>query len=470
MAQTSEELHAALKLLKTKSRTKEKAYGFVIIPAADDGIPAMYISKNETKARNEAKLELKTAKKKQMIVGKIFWDNGQLSVLPTKRKLKLAVIDRLFKKMAKKHSSGLGSMGAALKKGANLIEEALEPAVEEEATPQTGSNSKKVIEKSMKYIQKVKELYDDLIAKHADTEEMFSDAIKQGSSNPSLISELEKLINNLETEASKFPAFEKSIAASEGKLNEIKPEKFAQFKDNLKSIATDINKSEAELDKLIAKYQNLAFGDVGEDQDITTASRVDTLLLLAQAQEKKLKALVKGIDKSQKEKRAKGKMTIAGMTSFISELNVAQKNEELGTLSDKEFSELEKKWKLLAQLALEFMLEAQGAVPSAKERREKEFKQVLLSSRMELQRFISAVLSHPIIKADFQYSYIESELRKKNIIWKYIEITDNNKKKFSELFKKENEDLYNFAKRVEKDTTFGTFKPTSIIKTYIKSI
>ena len=116
------------------------------------------------------------------------------------------------------------------------------------------------------------------------------------------------------------------------------------------------------------------------------------------------------------------------------------------------------------------MLEAQGKVPSTKERREKEFKQVLLSSRMELQRFVSAVLSHPIIKADFQYSHIEKELRKKDLNWKYLEITDQNKKGFSDLFKKQNEELYRFAKSVEKDTTFGTFKPASIIKSYIKSI
>ena len=57
---------------------------------------------------------------------------------------------------------------------------------------------------------------------------------------------------------------------------------------------------------------------------------------------------------------------------FINELGTAQNNEEIGKLSDKEFSALEKKWKTIAQYALEFMLEAGGKVPSTEEKREKE--------------------------------------------------------------------------------------------------
>ena len=66
--QNASDLDSQVKILFTKA-SEVKPYGFALILETDDGSPAFFVGKTEIAARNQAKEELKTAKKKKMVIG-----------------------------------------------------------------------------------------------------------------------------------------------------------------------------------------------------------------------------------------------------------------------------------------------------------------------------------------------------------------------------------------------------------------
>ena len=386
--QTAGEIEGYLKELRGKSK-KARPFGFALIVAASDGEPAIYFAKKLAGARNAAKAELKESKKKKLILGLAYIEDGEMRLAKANKPLPQPIINKAFKKLFRKVSKY-----KSLFKSVQFIADEEYSAIAEkvENKDETESN---LTEK----IEMVAGLLDDLTGYYQDTNADINAQMKLLAGNDIPVP-LENLRSFLGTDTEPaIKEYGKKLKAVQKKQGKGEAEEWLKtlLKELKKDIAATHKKLEAEVKK---GFQSMGI----TDPESLVVGSSEWLLAQIELWINKVKSAVsEGIEKS-KLKPLKKKLDKAKALVNVSGDDVvsAKSEEQASTMLDeviKEFSKLQ----LDATLAnLGGNLAEQAIVI---------WKKALTEALSEIKRFQNQVFSHSMVINDPRFALIRPHLQ-----------------------------------------------------------
>ena len=386
--QTAAEIEGFLKELKGKSK-KARPFGFALIVAASDGEPAIYFAKKLAGARNAAKAELKESKKKKLILGLAYIEDGEMRLAKANKPLPHPIINKSFKKLFRKVSK-FKSLFKGVQFVADEEYEKIAEKVEEAEDASSNLNEK---------IEIVENLLADLTGYYQDTNSDINDQIKLLAGND-MPAELETLRGFLKTDTG--PAITdygkrlKDVQKRQGK-GEAEAGLVTLLKALKKDIATTQKKLEDEVKKGFA-----AMG-IDDPEDLVVGS---SEWLLKQIElwitkvaggtsqgiaAAKLKPLQKNLTK------AKALVTVSG-----DDVVSAKAEEQASAL-------LENVIKEFAKLQLDATLENLGG--NLAEQAIMIWRKALTEALSEVKRFQNLVFAHPMVINDPRFPFIRTQVQ-----------------------------------------------------------
>ena len=439
--QSSSDLDSQVKILFTKSN-EAKPYGFTLISETDDGTPAFYVGKTEVAARNQAKEELKTAKKKKMVIGLAFIKDKKLVLKPGSKPIHSALVNKAFKKFKDKTKKYKG----VFSKNPEILDgEVSDDSVDLESA--SGKTSK-----YMSIFQNRQAQYQDLEGLYLDAQQSFFKILELIPEKNTTITEIE---SNLKTVFKNIEAVKPLLHEAE-KLILSEADK-TEIKTKLKDLKQILSTHTQTIEDLTSKIQGLSLDGTSNEDDLLEVGSIAWILKQAENLQTKMK-----------EARAASQDTILEaelkrMTKFIEKMAILSEQEKSSTgISTKEEDRQEKNLQELNQQFIQAMVNAkiQDTSILLGKRAQSISTAAYSKAEMGILQFQSAVLSHPTILNDFRFPAIQKQIFALNL-------SDLPKANFSsitsskelanavEKYKKENKKVLKKWKNVEKTSPFG---------------
>ena len=471
--QDSSNLDSQLKILISKS-SKTKPYGFALVPESEDGTPALFIEKKEAMARKEAKEELKVAKKKQILTGLAYVDDGKLHMLPGIKALKEAVLIKFLKKLklkTKRYKSLIG--GKPIFPIAEVVEENFEETEKEKSSE---SNKAHANPKYIAILEKLRSSLEDVQNEQQDTSSLFQKiaaAFQSPATSPSAsdVKALEKIEGYLSKIATTCQELDAKLEKFENYVN-------INDKDNIKTLGKEIQSSLKKQEEMLVKItEKLNSFDISEsdftDSDQANQKPLSEMsnieIFLKQAKALRASAIVRELvtnnpepgmfDKLFANRNKKIKNAETELDGLINQIEILYAKENKGEgVASKEEKECEARLFKIRQAFSDLLV--QSRIPNSgnlSEKINKVWEPSLRQAQTELQRFKAAVFAHPVVNSDPSFAIIQKAVTDAQLT---LSLPSNitSKKELTKVIKtiKDSDELKHWMK-IDSSSLFGSF-------------
>lgn len=462
--QNASDLDSQVKILFTKA-SEVKPYGFALILETDDGSPALFVGKTEIAARNQAKEELKTAKKKKMVIGLVFVKDKKLVMKQGSKAIQTALVSKAFKKLKSKTKKYKGVFA----KTPNLLDTAVTDELqdaEEESVETTSSKSSKY----MGMLQKLQGRFEDLENAYQDAQSAFTQTtsvmLDASASATEIENDLQGVFKQIEILKPRLHSIEKMILKSKAK---------EEIKQSLKLLKEDIKSQQLIVDVLVDRISSLSVDGTLNTEGADVGS-IAWLVQQAKALQSKAEAPSPNIGGGQSEPVSE--KVIKDIKAFVLQLEELLKKETDGEVtSSKEEAKQEAKLKdLIVQYSDAMVKALVGNKSQALGTRAKAISELAFrKAQVEILRFQSVVLSSSVIANDIRFPAIQKAIFG-------LELTDTLSASLGSLtaakeiskaiaaYEKSNKTTLEEWKKVDKKSPFGKFKVYSSLSKAFKQI
>lgn len=461
--QSEVELDGQIKIMIAKSK-ENKPYGFALIPECSDGNPAMFFGKTEMIARNAAKEELKTAKKKVLVLGLIYTKDKNVCICKGSKPIKPAIIKKAFKKLKSKTKryKWMFSKSPTVDES-NTKEAELEEKETTEALSGASASNKK--SKGLKYLERVQSMYDDLVEEYKATHAALKSVLAMD-----VTTNFEGIEQELLAERSEIKKIKKEIRSVEKFI--LSNEDTAAQKAKVKELLANVKTRYATLELINNKLKRTQGINESEDDSIEIGS-ADWLLKQAE----KIKETIDGANLSSSSLPREIQSIIQNIKGKL-----GNDPENPGSITQKEQDIFEASLRdIIKRLADAKMAEAISADTNIMTKARTIWQQAYAQSLSEAMRFHAAVLAHAAIGEDMRYSAIQKSvttLRPSDTLQNTLMLisTNNEERARNQLDKaikkyvKDEASRLSQWKALDKSTIFGSFSVYAPISKALKQL